>query len=537
MELKRTKNTTKKIITALLLSLPAVLAYIVAPLEISWTNTGADGAIYSTFIPKLWPTHPGGAPAYVLSGWLWLKVFSEFEPYHALVLYSAVGLLVTTVFAFFTARLYTGYAASVGLAISVGGSLVLFSQAMLAESYPFVAALLAVFVWLIASFEKTKLVKVLYWSALPAALLIGTHHAGAVIVGLTYWLLFMRHGEKTSIIKVGLLSGLGLLLYLYVPLRWAAMDYSPFAGETLHDLRLYFSSTFLILTLPMNTLWERIVEFAPTLGVSVLPFLPVLISGVVFSLFYSKKRVKADVPLLCAGLYLVYVLGYLVPDGYVYLAFIPVLLVPWAAKFYGNPNTYEGVILVMASLSLLGLNAFFLQNTNDDAEKLRAYLQTVPLETVIVTKYLDPTYAVIAFVDDRLTTNVYDWQRFEHHRNQRPYISAPNCKLAEDTPPKATSIDPCILDILANTEAVYVSQSLGDTISADYVVWHEPIPIPQPWSYVRGDDIYRERRMITVNGRTVGLFAGLVGIIVAVTFAVMGKVDSLRKRTRSAEKV
>jgi hypothetical protein len=201
-----------------------------------YLRTLVPGVFVSDFVEfqyqplRLGLPHPNGFPSYMLLGWLWSHLPIETVAWRMNALSAFGGALAVSVTAGFVHRL-TGRAAA-GL---LAGGLVMASPtfwyyALAAERYTLNLALLAGAWW--AAWESAqrqeigRAARCAYLSAFLLALGLTLHPSDALIV--PFWLLFViwrlpkLRDQLRFWLRLALAAGLPLLLYLYVPLRWAA---------------------------------------------------------------------------------------------------------------------------------------------------------------------------------------------------------------------------------------------------------------------------------------------------------------------------
>ena len=184
--------------------------------------------------------HPNGFPFYMLLGWLWSHVPVGSVALRMNVLSAVGGALAVAVTTAFAQRL--SRRASVGLL--AGGLLALsptfWYYSLAAERYTLNIALLAGVFW--TAWEATRrlsqpepdrrqAVRLVYLSGILLGLGLATHPSDALV--LPFWLgyLFWRLPElRRSLgfwLKLAIITGAPLLLFVYVPWRWQAFSGVP----------------------------------------------------------------------------------------------------------------------------------------------------------------------------------------------------------------------------------------------------------------------------------------------------------------------
>jgi hypothetical protein len=213
-------------VTVVTLALPALWALAL------YLRTLVPGIYVSDFAEfqyqplRLGLPHPNGFPFYMLLGWLWshLPVGTVAWRMNALsALGGALAVAITTGFAFRIGR-------RIPVALLAGGLLAVsptfWYYSLAAERYTLNILLLASCWWAAWEAVQSKEARFAYLSALLLSLGLATHPSDALALPfwLAYLVLRLPHVRRVPRFWLVLLAtGVApLLLYLYVPWRWAA---------------------------------------------------------------------------------------------------------------------------------------------------------------------------------------------------------------------------------------------------------------------------------------------------------------------------
>lgn len=210
------KNLSRYWPEILVFGLIAGILYQAISADLTWYSMGVDGTAYVMSAKYLYPAHKTSAPLYLLLGhvFTWIPVGTD---YFRLALMSWVFAVAGTVFTYLIAmhllgnnpkhRLYSLIAALI-----YGGSMMLVSQAVIAETFTMVT-----FFSLAAYYFVLK--KQWMWVAVMLGLGLATHHL--ILLTWIVFLLFFKEMRNWKRIGVTLAF---ILFYLYIPLSKAFSD-------------------------------------------------------------------------------------------------------------------------------------------------------------------------------------------------------------------------------------------------------------------------------------------------------------------------
>ncbi len=303
-----------------------------APDVLHYSRPGMfDPAMLQAHVSNLGISHPTGYPAYLMLTHLFTYLPFGNEAY-AINLASAVYGALTVVLVYVASLLITGRAvAAAGGALAFGLGVTYWSQAVIAEVYTLNTLLvMAVFVTLLY-WRRAQRDRYLLAAALVAGLAMTNHMTSGLLLPVGLLFVFLVDRSRFKDLRLALKgAGLflaGLLPYLYLPIR-ASMDVelreaqpntlSSFlthvTGSELNDTR--FGSNF-------ANLPSELANFA---GYAISEYhigLLALASVGLGILLGRDPKTAALTGGLFAG-WLIYSLGYDIPDIYVY--FIPTFL-------------------------------------------------------------------------------------------------------------------------------------------------------------------------------------------------------------------
>lgn len=308
--------------------------------SLTWANQGADGGDLVTAAATLGVAHPTGYPTYLL-----LARFFQLLPFGDLAfrtnLLSASAAIGAALTAYAVARAMLpreGWipATAAGLAgLGLGLSSVLWSQAVVAEVYTLNALFVGLILWFTLRVPVARSEDSNPWPGMIQPLVIGLalgNHVTAAIPAAGYMASVLIHTPARerwrALARVLGWIALGLLVYLYLPVRAAAhppvnwgdpVDWDGFwwvfSGEPYRQLAFGLPQTFLA---------DRVGAWASLL---IQQFGPAgLILGF-FGLFYGRTDSKSFLWLTVgiATLYSVFAIFYNTRDSQTYL--IPFYLV------------------------------------------------------------------------------------------------------------------------------------------------------------------------------------------------------------------
>ncbi|MFV9504978.1 MAG: protein O-mannosyl-transferase family [Oscillochloridaceae bacterium umkhey_bin13] len=319
------------------------LAYArtIAP-GITWANYGADGAELAAAALVNGVAHPSGYPTYLLLADLFLALPGA-EPAFKLNLLSATAALLTTLVIFATvAQLappspWRSVAAALA-ALGLGFAPLFWSQALITEVYA-LGALFGVVLLRSTLVQLVAGVPVAFWPAaatsLLAGLALGNHLA--VLPFSLIWLVVATRFQPHWLARGALVAwfGLGLLVYLILPLRAASLPPINWGGAHHWDGfwwlvrgQLYTGLAFAI---PFETLPDRILTTLQTLMAQLGLVGLTLISYGLVRIRHARAWSIRWASLVPAGLIIGFTLGYASYDATVYL----VLALPSLALWVG----------------------------------------------------------------------------------------------------------------------------------------------------------------------------------------------------------
>jgi hypothetical protein len=196
-----------------------------------------DTAIFQAAPPVLGLTHPTGYPTYLLLGWAWVHLLWFLAPATALNVMTAVaGALAVGLIAALAMRIGAGVATAAAGALTVGLMATFWRTAARADPHPLHVFLALSVVLLLLAWDRRRDGRLLAAAALVFGLAMGNHALTAMLApGVGVFVITRRPSvlrePRTIALAVAALV-LGLLVYLYLPLRGAAnppihYDYEP----------------------------------------------------------------------------------------------------------------------------------------------------------------------------------------------------------------------------------------------------------------------------------------------------------------------
>lgn len=440
---------------------------------ITWRNSSVDSGDFATAVAVGGVPHPPGYPTYLLLGEIF-KYLPFGEIAYRLNLLSAtcaavaIGLLGLIIYETLTAareRSAPGklsllknqnfiWLCAVSASLTLAFSSTLWSQAVITEVYAlnvFFAASLFYIALRVKNSNAHWLGPLLF---LLLGLSLGNHFSIGLMFPLIFWLLFRVKWHRRLIASAFLAFGLGLSIYLIIPLRaasappvnWgAASTWSNFWW--LVSARPYRQFLF---TLPWELVPARSISELTLLTESFIWWgVPVGLLG--FQRLVRLDRSLAYVSLLTFLLFSVYSIGYNTTDSYVYL--LPALLIFAVWIGWGLDDLSHGlqnltiskmryIHLASWGLIILPLLSLFLnfseQNlSNDDEAYVYAQksLQLVADNAIIITNEDPNTFALwygsygLAWRPDVATINInlltYAWYR-QVLNQTHPHVRLPD---------------------------------------------------------------------------------------------------------------
>ena len=355
----------------LLLVFGVSLGYFIALTapNLTWVNTGCDGAVYLRSAKFFAISHPWGAPLFNIlnMGLVRIPLGSEFW---RLAVGSAVCSAFTAVLLYMIARRYTpDWKAFLAPLIWLGSTLVV-SQSTIIETYPLVTMLMVLTFYLhITGHPKAKY--------LAGAAGIAVHHLIAFVLLAVLIDDLRRHGWKWSL-KYGSLLLLGLVPYVYIPLANSPPFYWIQGTALGHYISYFFNQVGLVGGLAVAEP-DAILRAQDFLGIVPLAF------GVGLLLILPAILKKEN--LLLTMLFLMPIIYYvtdLAPQTYVYMmpavAFGGLLAVR-GAMLIGKYKVwrYLPVAVAVGSAVLMVVNIQFMDigRTLDKEGEAQAFYQSL----------------------------------------------------------------------------------------------------------------------------------------------------------------
>lgn len=468
------------------------------PPTITWRNSSFDSGDFAAAIAVNGVPHPPGFPTYLVLGELFQYLpFGDIA--YRLNLLSAscaaltVGLLALIIDETLTAASRRSAPGRPGplkhqnlirlcafsASLTFAYSSLLWSQAVITEVYTLNMLFAASLFFAVLSVRKSNTPWLIPLLFLLMGLSLGNHLSIILIFPLTLWLLLKVKWSARLIATAGLAFGLGLSVYLIIPLRAAADPPVNWGtASTWSDFWWLVSAKpyrKFLFTLP----WELI----PTRFISELTLLTqgFMWWGVPVGLLGFQRLVRLDRSLAYASLltfllFSVYSIGYNTTDSYVYL--LPALLI-FAVWIGWGLHDLGQTLLNMASLKrryayLAGWGLIFLpvlplclnfseQNlSNDDEAYVYAQksLQLVANNAIIITNDDVSTFALwygsygLGWRPDVTTINInllsYAWYR------QVLQQTHPHVRLAEPNERVVTTL-PHLIDLNLATTPIYLA--------------------------------------------------------------------------------
>jgi len=209
---------------SLVLFLPALIAGTAYLLTMSPGVVGFDSAELITGAYSLGIVHPTGYPLYILIA----KAFT-FIPIRSIayrvnlvsVFFGAIAVYLTARWIFsFTKSMVSAWVGAFSLAVGYG----MWSMATVAEVYTLqvcliLALLLIMRIWLVRGDDYW-----LYFLAFVFGLSVTNHVTSVLFLPSLAWIVVTKLGIKETLRKLpfaGIAAGIGLLVYLYLPIRYA----------------------------------------------------------------------------------------------------------------------------------------------------------------------------------------------------------------------------------------------------------------------------------------------------------------------------
>lgn len=214
---------------ALFLAVLIVYSVTLAP-GLTWKNDGADGGDLIAAAARLGVAHPSGYPTYLLL----VRLF-QFIPFGSLAgrtaLFSAVCASIAALLTVFVIRQSApglrryGWVGGLLAGLAFGLSPLLWSQAVIAEVYSLhMAFVAAALLCIVVAAETDQIGWLTRLGGLLFGLGLGNHLTLIFLLPPWLFVLGWRKGKLTvrPVIESLLTLALGLLVYLYIPLRAAA---------------------------------------------------------------------------------------------------------------------------------------------------------------------------------------------------------------------------------------------------------------------------------------------------------------------------
>jgi hypothetical protein len=403
-----------------------IYALTLAP-SITWRNNGVDSGDLATAVAVGGVPHPPGYPTYLVLG-EFFKLLPLGDVAYRLNLLSAASAALTS--AIMALVIYQTLAALAGgqkldptaswlsAVCAISASLTLafsglfWSQAVIAEVYALNALFAAGLLYgalQIKPSNQNWLIPVLFGLV---GLSLGNHLSILLIVPLIIWLLKIEWRWRL-VVTTCLAFGLGLSIYLIIPIRAAALPPVNWGGATnwpnfwwLVSAEAYHS---LLLALSWQFVPTRLAVLMGLLaGVFIWWGLPVSLLG--FQRLLRLNHSLGFASLLTLVLFSIYAIGYNTTDSYIYLLPALLMLSLWLGwglfdvghtlrQFLGDKPYADTLIaggLICLPLLSLWLN-FSAQNMSRDGEAY-AYaqqsLQIVAADAVIITDDDPRTFAL-----------------------------------------------------------------------------------------------------------------------------------------------
>jgi len=332
-------------------------ALLAAP-NMTWLNTDCDGAIYLRAAKYFVLSHSTGAPLNNLINYIFVRIPIG-EEFWRLTMVSAIASSISAVLLYLIAKRYTDtpWKRFLAPAIWLGSGLVV-SQSTIVETYALVTlTCVAAYYFHLSGHNKLKYV--------ACALGLGVHH----LIGFVLIPLIISDWMNKRTLKPALLSLIGILFYVYIPLANRA-PYVWIGGETLHDYVIYFTNASGLIgglaILPPGDLFIRLQDFG-------LVFLGGFAVATILVVYGCIKEIKTHNYLL-PSLFLLPIIYYLTdfaPQTYVYLmpafAFGAILAVKhldsWKWKL--APYTTKLALIMCCALIVLNVQMYDIGRTLD----------------------------------------------------------------------------------------------------------------------------------------------------------------------------
>jgi hypothetical protein len=325
-------------VTLILFALGFAYARTLAP-GLTWANDGVDGGDFATAAATLGVAHPTGYPTYLLA----LRLF-QLLPAGDLAfrtnLCSAVAALLTALCVYAIVRRmpagcrWHSSAAALAAALGLGFSGLFWSQAVITEVYT-LNALFSALILLFTLEASTAAGPASGWrdrlQALVVGLALGGHITVAVLAAAWLALTTARtpaQARARATARRLAWAGLGLLVYLYLPLRAAAHPPvnwgAPYTWEGFWWVISGQPYRDLAFGLPSNLLYGRIGAWAALL-LQQFGWIGLIIG--LFGLIYGGSGARGFVYLTAGAalVYSVFAMTYNTSDSFAYL--IPAYLV------------------------------------------------------------------------------------------------------------------------------------------------------------------------------------------------------------------
>jgi len=210
---------------SILLFLPALISGIGYFLTMSPGVVGFDSAELITGAYSLGIVHPTGYPLYLLIAKVFTLIPVRSIAYRVnlvSVFFGAIAVYLTARWIFsFTKSMLSTWVGAFSLAVGYG----MWSMATVAEVYTLqvsliLALLLVIRQWLVRGEDRW-----LYLMAFTFGLSMTNHVTSALFLPSLAWIVITKLGFKGTLKKLpfmGIAAGMGLLVYLYLPVRYAA---------------------------------------------------------------------------------------------------------------------------------------------------------------------------------------------------------------------------------------------------------------------------------------------------------------------------
>lgn len=241
---------------------------IIYTLTLAPTIFAVDSAELTTGAYTLGLIHPTGYPTYLVLGHLFMQLpLGDTDPGWRLNLMSAVAAALTAWVAYRITRRFVAQAATAMLSALIGAlSFYVWGESNIAEVYSLNWLLVLLGIWLLLKWIESGRTRWLYACAFVGGLSL-THHLSAGLAFPGYAVLIFFNGRRRPTLRVfvaaAVIFAIGLLPYVYLPLRYAAVPDIDYARKylqtdlsTFDGVRWYISGgTFqsLLRLMPLDT--------------------------------------------------------------------------------------------------------------------------------------------------------------------------------------------------------------------------------------------------------------------------------------------